>query len=199
MLTSFLPGFALSLTLIMAIGAQNAFVLRQGLRREHVFAVCAVCAVSDALLITAGVAGFGALAEAAPWFGPAMRYGGAAFLLWYGWRNAVSAWRGGEMLESDGQATRSLGKAILTLLALTWLNPHVYLDTLVLLGSISAQYPDRLSFGIGAALASFVFFFALGYGARLLAPLFAKPRSWQVLDGIIALTMWGIAVKLLVM
>ncbi|NUH65994.1 amino acid transporter [Sulfitobacter sp. S0837] len=199
MFTSFLPGFALSLTLIMAIGAQNAFVLRQGLRREHVLPVVLVCASSDAILITAGVAGFGALAEAAPWFGPLMRYGGAAFLLWYGWRNAVSAWRGGEALEAEGRATRSLGKAILTLLALTWLNPHVYLDTLVLLGSISAQYPDRLSFGIGAALASFVFFFALGYGARLLAPLFAKPRSWQILDGVIALTMWAIAVKLLVM
>lgn len=199
MLTSFLPGFALSLTLIMAIGAQNAFVLRQGLRREHVLAVVLVCATSDAILITAGVAGFGALAEAAPWFGPLMRYGGAAFLLWYGWRNAVSAWRGGEALETEGQATRSLGKAILTLLALTWLNPHVYLDTLVLLGSISAQYPDRMSFGIGAAMASFVFFFALGYGARLLAPLFAKPRSWQVLDAVIAMTMWGIAIKLLAM
>ena len=199
MLTSFLPGFALSLTLIMAIGAQNAFVLRQGLRREHVLPVCLVCAASDAILITAGVAGFGALAETAPWFGPLMRYGGAAFLLWYGWRNAVSAWQGGEALETEGQSTRSSGKAILTLLALTWLNPHVYLDTLVLLGSISAQYPDRLSFGIGAALASFVFFFALGYGARLLAPLFAKPRSWQVLDAVIAVTMWGIAIKLLAM
>jgi len=198
-MTSFLPGFALSLTLILAIGAQNAFVLRQGLRREHVFAVCTVCAVSDAVLITAGVAGFGALAEAAPWFGPLMRYGGAAFLLWYGWRNALSAWRGGEALDTDGRATRSLSRAILTLLALTWLNPHVYLDTLVLLGSISAQYPDRLSFGIGAALASFVFFFSLGYGARLLAPLFAKPRSWQMLDAVIAVTMWGIAVKLIAM
>jgi len=198
-MTSFLPGFALSLTLILAIGAQNAFVLRQGLRREHVFAVCTVCAVSDAVLITAGVTGFGALAEAAPWFGPLMRYGGAAFLLWYGWRNALSAWRGGEALDTDGRATRSLSRAILTLLALTWLNPHVYLDTLVLLGSISAQYPDRLSFGIGAALASFVFFFSLGYGARLLAPLFAKPRSWQVLDAVIAVTMWGIAVKLIAM
>ena len=199
MLTSFLPGFALSLTLIMAIGAQNAFVLRQGLRREHVLAVVLVCATSDAILITAGVTGFGALAEAAPWFGPLMRFGGAAFLLWYGWRNAVSAWQGGEALETEGQSTRSSGKAILTLLALTWLNPHVYLDTLVLLGSISAQYPDRLSFGIGAALASFVFFFALGYGARLLAPLFAKPRSWQVLDAVIAVTMWAIAIKLVAM
>ncbi|MFG6593211.1 LysE/ArgO family amino acid transporter [Sulfitobacter sp. 1A13368] len=199
MLTSLLPGFALSLTLIMAIGAQNAFVLRQGLRREHVLPVVLVCAASDAVLIMSGVAGFGALAEAAPWFGPLMRYGGAAFLLWYGWRNAVSAWQGGEALEAEGQSTRSLRKAILTLLALTWLNPHVYLDTLVLLGSISAQYPDRLSFGIGAVLASFVFFFSLGYGARLLAPLFARPRSWQVLDAIIAVTMWAIAIKLLAM
>ncbi|MFG6567653.1 LysE/ArgO family amino acid transporter [Sulfitobacter sp. 1A13679] len=199
MLTSLLPGFALSLTLIMAIGAQNAFVLRQGLRCEHVLPVVLVCAASDAVLIMSGVAGFGALAEAAPWFGPLMRYGGAAFLLWYGWRNAVSAWQGGEALEAEGQSTRSLRKAILTLLALTWLNPHVYLDTLVLLGSISAQYPDRLSFGIGAVLASFVFFFSLGYGARLLAPLFARPRSWQVLDAIIAVTMWAIAIKLLAM
>ncbi len=199
MFTSLLPGFALSLTLIMAIGAQNAFVLRQGLRREHVLPVVLVCAASDAVLIMSGVAGFGALAEAAPWFGPLMRYGGAAFLLWYGWRNAVSAWQGGEALEAEGQSTRSLRKAILTLLALTWLNPHVYLDTLVLLGSISAQYPDRLSFGIGAVLASFVFFFSLGHGARLLAPLFARPRSWQVLDAIIAVTMWAIAIKLLAM
>ena len=199
MFTSLLPGFALSLTLIMAIGAQNAFVLRQGLRREHVLPVVLVCAASDAVLIMSWVAGFGALAEAAPWFGPLMRYGGAAFLLWYGWRNAVSAWQGGEALETEGQSTRSLRKAILTLLALTWLNPHVYLDTLVLLGSISAQYPDRLSFGIGAVLASFVFFFSLGYGARLLAPLFARPRSWQVLDAIIAVTMWAIAIKLLAM
>ena len=199
MFNSFLPGFALSFTLIMAIGAQNAFVLRQGLRREHVLPVVLVCAISDALLIGAGVAGFGALAEAAPWFGPLMRYGGAAFLLWYGWRNALSAWRGGAALEAEGQMTRSLGKAVLTLLALTWLNPHVYLDTLVLLGSISAQYPDRLAFGLGAISASFVFFASLGFGARLLAPLFARPRSWQVLDAVIAVTMWAIAVKLIAM
>lgn len=196
-MASFLPGFALSLTLILAIGAQNAFVLRQGLRREHVFAVCLTCALSDATLIAAGVAGFGALAEAVPWFEPVMRYGGAAFLIWYGLQNAISAWRGGGVLEAEGQGPQSLRKTILTLLALTWLNPHVYLDTVVLIGSISAQYPDRLAFGIGAVLASFVFFFALGYGARLLSPLFAKPRAWQILDGLIALTMWGIAAKLL--
>lgn len=197
MLTSFLPGFALSLTLIVAIGAQNAFVLRQGLRREHVFWVCLTCGLSDAALITAGVAGFGALSKAVPWFETLMRYGGAGFLIWYGYRNAVSAWRGGVMLDASGQVTQSLRQAILTLLAITFLNPHVYLDTVVLIGSISAQYPDRLAFGIGAVLASMSFFFALGYGARLLSPLFAKPLSWRILDGIIALTMWGIAAKLL--
>ena len=197
MLSSFVPGFLLSLSLIVAIGAQNAFVLRQGLRREHVFWVCLTCGLSDAVLIAAGVAGFGALAEAAPWFETLMRYGGAAFLIVYGWRNAVSAWRGGEALQADSHAPASLRKTVLTLLALTFLNPHVYLDTLVLLGSISAQYEDRLSFGAGAVLASIVFFFALGYGARLLQPIFAKPLSWRVLDGIIALTMWAIAASLL--
>ena len=196
-MASFLPGFLLSLSLILAIGAQNAFVLRQGLRRAHVLPVVLTCAISDAVLIVAGVAGFGALAEAVPWFEPLMRYGGAAFLLWYGWINARSAWRGGQALAMGGDEAQSLRSAIATVLALTWLNPHVYLDTVVLVGSISAQYPDRLSFGIGAVLASFVFFFSLGYGARALAPLFAKPRAWQVLDGIIALTMWAIAFKLL--
>ncbi|MGR3609029.1 MAG: LysE/ArgO family amino acid transporter [Sulfitobacter sp.] len=199
MTSAFLPGFALSLTLILAIGAQNAFVLRQGLKQQHVFWVCATCALSDALLIAAGVAGFGALGVALPWFEPIMRYGGAAFLIWYGAQNALSAWRGGEALTADGGASRSLYHTILTLLALTWLNPHVYLDTVVLLGSISAQYQDRLAFGIGAVSASFIFFFGLGYGARLLTPLFSKPRSWQILDMLIALTMWAIAVKLLLM
>lgn len=199
MMSAFLPGFALSLTLILAIGAQNAFVLRQGLRRAHVFWICLTCALSDALLILAGVAGFGALAAAVPWFETVMRYGGAAFLIWYGAQNARSAWRGGAALEAGGTAPQSLRRAILTLLALTWLNPHVYLDTVVLLGSISAQYENRLAFGAGAVLASFVFFFALGYGARLLSPFFAQPRSWQILDGVIALTMWAIAVKLLLM
>lgn len=197
MLTSFLPGFGLSLTLILAIGAQNAFVLRQGLRREHVFAVCLSCALSDAILIAAGVAGFGALAEAVPLFETVMRYGGAAFLILYGFQNALSAWRGGSALQADGAEPQSLKKTILTLMALTWLNPHVYLDTVVLVGSISAQYPDRLAFGMGAVLASFTFFFALGYGAQLLSPIFAKPRSWQILDALIAFTMWAIAVKLL--
>ena len=190
-------GFGLGLSLIIAIGAQNAFVLRQGLKRAHVFWVCLVCSLSDALLIAAGVSGFGALAEHVPWFETAMRLGGAAFLLWYGWRNARSAWAGGGGLEAADDAAGDLRAALLTVLALTWLNPHVYLDTVVLVGSISAQYDSRLLFGIGAGLGSFVWFFGLGYGARLLRPIFSSARAWRILDGVIALTMWAIAASLL--
>lgn len=191
-----LAGFSLGFSLILAIGAQNAFVLRQGLRREHVFPIVLTCALSDALLIAAGVAGFGALARAVPWLETVMRYGGAAFLIVYGGRAFLAAWRGGEVLEA-GQAAGSLRKALLTCLALTWLNPHVYLDTVVLLGAVSAQYDDRLSFALGAMTASFVFFFSLGYGARLLAPLFARPVAWRILDILVGAVMWGIAAKLM--
>ena len=194
---AFPAGFTLGFSLILAIGAQNAFVLRQGLRREHVLATVLICALSDAVLIAAGVAGFGALAEAVPGIDTVMRYGGAAFLLWYGALNFRAAWRGGEALDSGGEARHSLRGVALTILALTWLNPHVYLDTVVLLGSISSQYEDRLAFALGAMSASFVFFFSLGYGARLLAPLFARPTSWRVLDVIVGTTMWAIAAKLL--
>jgi L-lysine exporter family protein LysE/ArgO len=197
-MTTALAGFALGLSLILAIGAQNAFVLRQGLLRSHVFAVCLTCALSDAILIAAGVAGFGALTQAIPGLELAMRLLGAAFLIWYGARTFLSAWRGGQAMPT-GQAVESLRTALLTCLALTWLNPHVYLDTVVLLGAVAAQYEDRLNFALGAMTASFVFFFSLGYGARLLAPLFAKPRAWQVLDVIIGIVMWAIAAKLLLM
>ncbi len=189
-------GFALGFSLILAIGAQNAFVLRQGLRREHVLPVVLVCAISDAVLIVAGVTGFGALAEAVPGLERVMRYGGATFLIWYGARNLWAAWRGGAILEASAGAG-SLRRAVLTCLALTWLNPHVYLDTVVLLGSISAQYADKLAFGTGAVMASFVFFFSLGFGARGLAPLFRRPESWRVLDLLVGLTMWAIAATLL--
>lgn len=192
-----LAGFALGFSLILAIGAQNAFVIRQGLRREHLFVVCLTCALSDALLIAAGVAGFGALAEIVPGLEQAMRFGGAAFLIWYGARNFLAAWRGGEVLD-EARGTGNLRSALITCLALTWLNPHVYLDTVVLLGSVSAQYAQKLNFATGAMTASFVFFFGLGYGARILDPLFKKPASWQVLDLIVALTMWAIAPKLIV-
>ncbi|EAQ26478.1 LysE/ArgO family amino acid transporter [Roseovarius sp. 217] len=191
-----LAGFALGLSLILAIGAQNAFVLRQGLRRAHVLAVVLVCAVSDAVLVAAGVTGFGVLAEAVPGLERIMRFGGAAFLLAYGARSFWAAWRGGAALEA-GEGAGSLRRAVLTCLALTWLNPHVYLDTVVLLGSVSAQYADRFAYGLGAVCASFVFFFALGYGARLLAPLFRRPGSWRVLDAGVGCVMWAIAFGLL--
>ncbi len=199
MTSAVLPGFALGFSLILAIGAQNAFVLRQGLRREHVFATCLTCAVSDALLITAGVAGFGSLATVVPWFEPVMRYGGAAFLLAYGALSLRSAWNGGAVLVAEGGPGASLRRTLATVLAFTWLNPHVYLDTVVLIGSISAQYDDRLQFGLGAVAASFFFFFTLGYGARLLAPVFARPGAWRALDLGIGLVMWAIAAKLVIM
>jgi len=196
---AFISGFALGFSLILAIGAQNAFVLRQGVRREHVFWVCLTCAVSDAILIAVVVAGFGALATAVPQFEPVMRYGGAAFLVWYGAVNFYSAWKGGAALDLANGQQASLTATLAIVLAFTWLNPHVYLDTVVLVGSVSAQYDSRFWFGAGAVTASFVFFFSLGYGARLLAPVFVRPRAWQVLDMIIGATMWAIAVKLLAM
>lgn len=199
MTSAFLPGLALGFSLILAIGAQNAFVLRQGLRREHVLAVVLACALSDALLIAVGVTGMGRLAQAAPWFAPLMRYGGAGFLIWYGAASLRAAWRGGAAMPAAAEGGRSLGATLVTCLALTWLNPHVYLDTVVLIGSVSAQYGDRLGFGLGAGMASFVFFFGLGYGARLLAPLLARPGAWRLLDSAIGLVMWTIAARLIVM
>ncbi|WP_171231212.1 LysE/ArgO family amino acid transporter [Ruegeria sp. HKCCA4812] len=197
--TSVIAGFALGFSLILAIGAQNAFILRQGLRREHVFVLCLTCAVSDAILIGAGVAGFGTLAQAAPWFETVMRYGGAAFLIWYGLRSLRSSWLGGSVMEIGNGRRTSLKAALLTVFAFTWLNPHVYLDTVVLIGSISAQYDDRLGFALGAMTSSFVFFFSLGYGASILSPVFARPRAWQVLDAGIGVVMLGIALKLVTM
>ncbi len=197
MTTAFVPGFLLGFSLILAIGAQNAFVLRQGLRREHVFAVCALCAGSDAMLIAAGVAGFGALVTAAPWLAPVMRFGGAAFLLTYALRSLWSAWRNHGALDPSADVRKSLAATLLTCLAFTWLNPHVYLDTLVLLGSVSTRYGgNRAGFALGAMTASCVFFFSLGYGARLLQPLFANPKAWRVLDAVIGITMALLAVKL---
>ncbi|WP_170758638.1 LysE/ArgO family amino acid transporter [Ruegeria lacuscaerulensis] len=197
--TSLIAGFALGFSLILAIGAQNAFVLRQGLRREHVFPLCLTCAVSDAVLIAAGVAGFGTLAQVLPWFETIMRYGGAIFLTWYGLRSLQSAWRGGAAMDVAKGQSASLRSVLLTVLAFTWLNPHVYLDTVVLIGSISAQYDDRLAFAVGAMLSSFVFFFSLGYGAGVLSPVFARSRAWQVLDVLIGVVMLTIALKLVAM
>lgn len=210
MLSPLLAGFGLGLSLIVAIGAQNLFVLRQGVRREHVIAVVVVCAVSDALLIALGVSGVGAIVAAVPWLLDVVRWAGAAFLFGYG---AVAARRAlrpsGAVLHVEAQtspadgavrtrtATTTRAAAILTCLALTWLNPHVYLDTVFLLGSVAATHGDaRGIFGIGAAGASVVWFTALGFGARFLGRWLDSPRAWRVLDAMIALVMWGLAFSL---
>ncbi|MDJ0626815.1 MAG: LysE/ArgO family amino acid transporter [Rhodobacter sp.] len=198
MTSALAAGFALGLSLILAIGAQNAFVLRQGLRGAHVFAVCLACALSDAILIAVGVAGFAVISDAVPGVVPVMRWGGAAFLIVYGALSFRAALGPAAALEPAEAGAGSLTKALATCLALTWLNPHVYLDTVVLLGSVSTQYDGRqLAFGAGAVAASFTFFFSLGYGARLLRPLFAKPAAWRVLEVVVGLTMWAIAAKLI--
>ncbi|CUH52792.1 LysE/ArgO family amino acid transporter [Shimia marina] len=192
-----IAGFALGFSLIMAIGAQNAFVLRQGLRGEYVLPLVLTCAISDAILITAGVAGFGVLIAANPALLDWVRYAGAAFLIVYGAMNFRAALKGGDALQDKGGTAGSLGAAVTTCLLLTWANPHVYLDTVVLLGGISAQYSPTWAFGLGAAVASFTFFFMLGFGAQLLRPLFTNPRAWQVLDVVVGATMWAIAAKLI--
>lgn len=197
MILSFIQGFLLSLSLIVAIGAQNAFVLRQGIRQSHVLAVVLTCALSDAVLMSAGILGFGALAQAIPWLKPVMTYGGALFLFVYGAMAFWSAWTGNGALKAENGAETGLWATVAVCLALTWGNPHVYLDTLVLLGTIAnALEGNRVLFAIGAISASFVFFFTLGYGARLLAPFFAKPIAWRVLDVGVGLLMWSIALAL---
>ena len=191
-------GFFTGLSLILAIGAQNAFVLRQGLLRQHVFALALFCAVSDAMLIAAGVAGFGALTAALPALPLVMSLGGAAFLVFYGLLRLRAAWIGGHVL-GQGAEARSLGAALAMAAAFTWLNPHVYLDTLGLIGAVSTGFApggERLAFGLGAVAASFVFFFGLGYGARLIAPMMRSEAAWRLLDGAIGLTMLAIAAKL---
>lgn len=198
-LTIFLTGLGIGLSLIVAIGAQNAFVLRQGLRGSHVFAVVLTCALSDAILIVVGVTSFARIAAWLPMIEPVMRYGGAAFLIWYGARSLRAAFTSSQALWIDGAAPQEpLRPVLLTALALTWLNPHVYLDTVVLLGTISTQYPgQQAAFAAGAVSGSFLFFFTLGYGASRLRPLFAQPKAWRVLECAIALVMWTIAATLI--
>ncbi|MGR0219788.1 LysE/ArgO family amino acid transporter [Agromyces sp. ZXT2-6] len=239
-LTVLAAGLGLGLSLIVAIGAQNVFVLRQGIRRQHVFVVATICAVSDAVLIAAGVGGMGAALQAAPWLVGVARWAGAAFLVGYAVLAARRAWRGTEtglVVDEDGAsadrgatearletpvpmpAGRGVPEArvgtpvpmpagrgvprpallgvVFTCLALTWLNPHVYLDTVILLGSVGATYGDqRWIFATGAMLASVAWFFSLAYGARLLGRVLASPRAWRILDGVIAVVMLAIAVSL---
>ncbi|WP_447913368.1 L-lysine exporter [Microbacterium phyllosphaerae] len=213
---SLFAGLGLGLSLIVAIGAQNVFVLRQGIRREHVLPVVIICALSDALLIAAGVAGLGFVISAAPWLVVVARWAGALFLLGYGIIAARRAWRGGEELRVDSEdagsvspssrsgptttrtATRtSLMPVIATVLALTWLNPHVYLDTVLMLGSIAATHgEERWLFAAGAMAASILWFTALGFGARYVGRWLRTERSWRVLDALIAVVMITLAVSL---
>jgi L-lysine exporter family protein LysE/ArgO len=196
-LSAGLDGFLLGASLIVAIGAQNAFVLRQGLKGEFVLAIVLMCSLSDALLIAAGVAGLGTLVSRSPTALLVVTAGGAVFLFIYGARSFLRATRPGALEPERGSAGK-LSAAIAACLAFTFLNPHVYLDTVLLLGSLSGRYSGvaRAAYGVGATLGSFVWFFALGYGARLLQPLFADPRAWRVLDIAIGLVMWWLAARL---
>jgi L-lysine exporter family protein LysE/ArgO len=197
--TALIAGFSLGFGLILAIGAQNAFVLKQGIRNQHVFWICLCCACSDAALIVAGVGGFASLMALYPWVDPLTRYAGALFLLVYALLSFKDAiFDDASMDYSGDEQPQSLLAALLICLAFTWLNPHVYLDTVVLIGSVSTQYAGQQTwFTLGAVISSFVFFFALGYGARYLGPLFAKPRAWRYLNVFVGSTMLAIALSLL--
>lgn len=202
----FFKGFLLGASLIIAIGLQNAFVLRQGIKKHHVFVTALTASIIDALLIGAGVLGFGALIEAFPSLITTITWAGAAFLIVYGAKSMFRAFKPAKMSDEEARGMIKQGSAreiVIIILGISLLNPHVYLDTVVLIGGLAASYSDLFNgwgkyvFGSGAILASFCWFFALGYGARLLAPLFNKPKSWQLLDFIIALIMWAIAASLL--
>ena len=196
----FFSGFGVTMGLILAIGAQNAHVLRQGLRREHVLLTVAVSALGDAVLILLGMAGLGPLISASPTAMTVAQFGGGAFLLWYGLRAARSAWRGQvQNVDAAGHCALSRRQALAAAAGFSLLNPHAYLDTVVLLGAIGGQQAEdaRPLFAFGAVSASICWFLLLGYGARLLTPLFTRPLAWRVLDGLVAITLWGIAAALL--
>ena len=198
--SAFTTGFVLSATLIIAIGAQNAFVLRQGLRREHVLMIVAFCAVADLLLIGAGVAGLAHVLGEAPRLTLALTVGGTLFLMWYGIRALARARQDSSMNVAEDARGISVRNALAQVAGFTFLNPHVYLDTVLLMGSIGARQPAdlRLWFVGGAAAASGAWFTSLGFGARLLRPVFRTPRAWRVLDTVVGLTMLGLAASLLV-
>ena len=196
-MTSFIAGFSLGISLILAIGAQNAFVLQQGLKKHHVFVVCFICALSDALLIAVGVAGFGVIVQQYPNIELVARYAGALFLVAYGLKSFYSALTSSHAMSAEGELLSSVYKTAFTCLAFTWLNPHVYLDTVILLGSISTQYEGtKLLFASGAIFGSFVFFFSLGYGSRILIPVFEQPIAWKILEFVIGCVMILIATSL---
>ena len=193
---AFLPGFFAGLGLIVAIGAQNAFVIRQGLKRQHVLAVVAICALADAALIALGIAGLGAIIQGVPWLLEGVRWFGVAYLTWFGIKSVRSAFKN-QTMDTSGNEAGSLKKAVLAVLGFTFLNPHVYLDTVILLGSISNQFAeDRWIFGFGAMTASVVWFSTIGFGARAASRFMSKPIFWRVLDSLIAAVMFSIALYL---
>ncbi len=197
MFMQFAQGFGMGGGLIVAIGAQNAFILSQAVRKNYILIIPLICIVCDAVLIAAGVSGVGTAVASNPGFAKLAAWGGAAFLFWYGARAFMSAMRGGR-LDADDAAAPTLKAAVLATLAVTLLNPHVYLDTVILMGSVSGQYSrdGRIFFGIGAICASILWFFSLSFGGQLLAPLFRRPVAWRVLDGLVCTVMWTIALSL---
>jgi len=195
----FIEGLGTGAALIIAIGAQNAFVLKQGILKNHIFPTVLICALIDALLIALGVGGFGMFLTSSTFLLGCARWGGSAFLVYYGFRSFRAVFKTDALNLDTDSSHPDLKASITTILALSLLNPHVYLDTVVLLGSIGSQFArqERLLFASGAIVASFLWFFSLGYGARFLAPLFKKPLAWKVLDFAIGVVMWVIAYSLI--
>jgi len=195
-MNALVPGFLTGLSLIMAIGAQNAFVIRQGLTRKYVFLVVFICALSDAFLILLGVAGLGALISSLPWLLEIVRWFGVLYLTWFGIKSLRSAFNT-QSLDASGVQSGSAKTVVLSVLGFTFLNPHVYLDTVILLGSIGNQFgPDKWWFALGGMVASIVWFSSIGFGAKAASRFMAKPVFWKVLDLVIAAVMFGIAIML---
>lgn len=197
-MVAFLTGLGIGFSLIFAIGAQNAFVLKQGLKREYVFSVCLICALSDSILIYLGIIGFSKIVGKFPLITAVAEYFGALFLFIYGLKSFYSAFTKSTRLDPSYIEKANIYRVLATCLAFTWLNPHVYLDTVVLVGSISTKFTSDLHiFAIGTILSSWIFFFSLGYGAKFLLPLFQNSISWKILDFLIGVIMWAIAINLL--
>jgi len=193
---AFLPGFLTGLSLIIAIGAQNAFVIRQALTKKHVFIVVAICSVADAALIALGIGGLGAIIKGLPWLIEVIRWFGVAYLTWFGIKSAINATKN-QALDAGVVESKPAGKVVATLLAMTFLNPHVYLDTVIFVGGVANTFGEnRWFFGFGAMLASLVWFTTIGYGARAASRFMSKPVFWKVLDGIIAAIMFTLAITL---
>jgi len=193
---AFLPGFFTGLSLIIAIGAQNAFVIRQGLTRRHVFAVVAICSLIDASLIALGIGGLGAAIQGLPWLLEVIRWFGVAYLTWFGIKSVISATKS-QTLDPSGVESKSVGKVIATVVTLSLLNPHVYLDTVIFVGGVGNTFGDnRWYFAFGAMLASLIWFTSIGYGAKAASRFMSKPIFWKVLDAVIAVIMFALAVTL---